>query len=113
MTRWPSPERFLKTDPKDVGCAETFERLHRHVERELTRGDAGARYRGSPPIFRPAIPASRISTGCWPPLLTLQAEQYRPIELAERLKHRWSFEIASWGITSDSERRCGRTGCWR
>ncbi|MGH9097730.1 MAG: hypothetical protein ACRDWB_09915, partial [Acidimicrobiales bacterium] len=46
MTRWPSIERFLKTDPQDAGCAETFEMLDRYVERELTHGDAAVRYPG-------------------------------------------------------------------
>jgi hypothetical protein len=46
MTRWPSLERFLKTDPQDAGCAETFELLDRYVERELTHGDAARRYPG-------------------------------------------------------------------
>jgi hypothetical protein len=36
----------LKTDPQDAGCAETFELLDRYVERELTNGDAAARYPG-------------------------------------------------------------------
>jgi hypothetical protein len=44
MTRWPSLERFLKTDPQDAGCAETFELLDRYVERELAHGDAAERY---------------------------------------------------------------------
>jgi hypothetical protein len=46
MTRWPSIERFLKTDLQDAGCAETFEMLDRYVERELTHGDAAERYPG-------------------------------------------------------------------
>jgi hypothetical protein len=36
----------LKTDPQDAGCAETFELLDRYVERELSHGDAEARYPG-------------------------------------------------------------------
>jgi hypothetical protein len=46
MKRWPSVERFLKTDPQDPGCAETFELLDRYVERELAYGDAADRYPG-------------------------------------------------------------------
>jgi len=46
MKRWASLERFLKTDPQDAGCAETFELLDRYVERELTHGDAAERYPG-------------------------------------------------------------------
>ena len=40
MSSWGSLVRFLKTDPLDAGCAETFELLERYVERELARGDA-------------------------------------------------------------------------
>ena len=44
MSSWGSLERFLKTDPGDAGCAETFELLDRYVERELAHGDAAERY---------------------------------------------------------------------
>ena len=43
---WGSLERFLKTDPTDAGCAETFELLDRYVERELAHHDAAARFHG-------------------------------------------------------------------
>jgi hypothetical protein len=46
MKSWPSLERFLKTDPQDAGCAESFEQLDRYVERELAHGDAASRYPG-------------------------------------------------------------------
>jgi hypothetical protein len=46
MSNWGSLERFLKTDPADVGCAETFELLDRYVERQLAYGDAAAHYPG-------------------------------------------------------------------
>lgn len=44
MKRRPSLERFLKTDPQDPGCAETFELLDRYVERELAYRDAAEQY---------------------------------------------------------------------
>jgi hypothetical protein len=44
MSDWGSLKRFLRTDPLDAGCAETFELLDRYVERELAFGDAAARY---------------------------------------------------------------------
>lgn len=46
MNRWGSLERFLRTDPADAGCAETFELLDRYVERQLAHGDAARRYPG-------------------------------------------------------------------
>ena len=46
MNRWGALERFLRTDPADVGCAETFELLDRYVERQLVHGDAARRFPG-------------------------------------------------------------------
>lgn len=46
MRRWPSLEQFLKTDPQEAGCAETFELIDRYVERELAYGDAAEQYPG-------------------------------------------------------------------
>jgi hypothetical protein len=46
MKTWPGLERFLKTDPQDAGCAETFDLLDLYVERELAHGDAAERYPG-------------------------------------------------------------------
>jgi hypothetical protein len=44
MNSWGSMARFLRTDPADAGCAETFELLDRYVERQLAHGDAARRY---------------------------------------------------------------------
>jgi hypothetical protein len=44
MKSWSALERFLKTDPRDAGCAETFELLDRYVEREMAFGDAADHY---------------------------------------------------------------------
>ena len=46
MSSWGSLERFLKTDPQDAGCAETFDLLERYVERELAHRDAAAKFPG-------------------------------------------------------------------
>jgi hypothetical protein len=44
MTGWPAAlDRFLQTDPRDVGCAEALALLH--VYAELTAADAGAAQR--------------------------------------------------------------------
>jgi hypothetical protein len=32
MNRWPALDRFLHTDPRDVGCDEAMEILHVYVE---------------------------------------------------------------------------------
>jgi hypothetical protein len=44
MSSWGSLERFLKTDPLDAGCAETFGLLDRYVERELAHRDAAEQF---------------------------------------------------------------------
>jgi hypothetical protein len=45
MNGWSALDRFLRTDPRDVGCAEAMELLHVYVE--LVDADASAdRYPG-------------------------------------------------------------------
>jgi hypothetical protein len=46
MKDWQALDRFLQTDPRDVGCAEAMEMLH--VYADLVAGDASAtgRYPG-------------------------------------------------------------------
>ena len=40
MNGWSALDRFLRTDPRDVGCAEAMDLLH--VYAELTAADAAA-----------------------------------------------------------------------
>jgi len=48
MTKWPALDRFLATDPSDVGCEQTLEVLHVYVEMVLQDADGSAarRYPG-------------------------------------------------------------------
>ena len=64
MSNWGSLERFLKTDPADAGCAETFELLERYVERSSPTGTRQNGSPGSPPTCRVAIRACRTSRDC-------------------------------------------------
>lgn len=41
-----SLDRFLRTDPRDVGCAEAMEMLHVYVELVMAGGPAEERYPG-------------------------------------------------------------------
>jgi hypothetical protein len=41
MNQWPALERFLSTDPRDVGCAHAMELLHVYVD--LVAGHSPAR----------------------------------------------------------------------
>jgi hypothetical protein len=44
MTGMSKLRQFLRTDPDDAGCAETFALTHIYVEREAAHGDAATRY---------------------------------------------------------------------
>jgi hypothetical protein len=57
-------DRFLLTDPQDVGCEQAMEILHVYVE--LVAADAAAEDR-YPPTSKPVALAQRTSPGCWPP----------------------------------------------
>jgi hypothetical protein len=49
MTGWPAAlDRFLQTDPRDVGCAEAMDLLHLYVE--LVAADAAAAQQRYPGI---------------------------------------------------------------
>ena len=39
-------DRFLRTDPRDVGCDEAMSVLHMYVDLTVTSGDAAERYPG-------------------------------------------------------------------
>jgi hypothetical protein len=44
MNGWPALERFLRTDPLDVGCTEAMELLHVYVELVAADASAARRY---------------------------------------------------------------------
>ena len=48
MTDWPALDRFLATDPRDVGCEQALQILHVYVEMVLegAPGLAARRYPG-------------------------------------------------------------------
>ena len=46
MNGWPALDRFLQTDPRDVGCAEAMEMLHIYVDMVAADDDAEERYPG-------------------------------------------------------------------
>lgn len=43
MTGWSSLDRFLATDPRDVGCEQAMEALHVYVDVVAADPDAAAR----------------------------------------------------------------------
>jgi hypothetical protein len=46
MNGWPALDRFLRTDPRDVGCGEAMEMLHVYVDLVAAGEPAGQRYPG-------------------------------------------------------------------
>jgi hypothetical protein len=46
MNGWPALDRFLQTDPRDVGCAKAMEMLHVYVDLVDAGKPAEQRYPG-------------------------------------------------------------------
>jgi hypothetical protein len=46
MNGWPALDRFLRTDPRDVGCAEAMQMLHAYAELVASGAPAEQRYPG-------------------------------------------------------------------
>jgi hypothetical protein len=46
MTGWPELDRFLQTDPRDVGCDEAMAALHAYADLAAADAGAGLRYPG-------------------------------------------------------------------
>jgi hypothetical protein len=61
MNEWPALGRFLRTGPRDVGCAKAMELLHAYVELVAAHGRADRRAvlpgrRGAPAGLRAVRP---------------------------------------------------------
>jgi hypothetical protein len=46
MSEWDRLDRFLRTDPRDVGCDEAMAVLHIYVDLVVAGGDPAERYPG-------------------------------------------------------------------
>ena len=46
MNGWPALDRFLRTDPRDVGCGKAMEMLHVYAELVAAGEPAEKRYPG-------------------------------------------------------------------
>ena len=46
MNGWTALDRFLRTDPRDVGCAEAMDMLHVYADLVAAGVQAGQRYPG-------------------------------------------------------------------
>jgi hypothetical protein len=58
MNGWTALDRFLRTDPRDVGCAEAMELLHVYVDLVERDADAAARHPGIAAHLRACGPCS-------------------------------------------------------
>lgn len=66
----PELARFLRTDPRDVGCAQAMEMLHIYAERPPPAVLWSSGTRASPRTCALAARAVKTLTGCWPPCAT-------------------------------------------
>ena len=58
MTGWSALDRFLQTDPRDVGCAEAMRLLHVYADLVARGADAAHLYPGIAAHLRACGPCS-------------------------------------------------------
>jgi hypothetical protein len=63
MSGWSRLQSFLHTDPRDAGCAETFEILDAYVELMLRDAHPELRYPGSAVHLRACRPCAEDLEG--------------------------------------------------
>ena len=71
MTGWDELDRFLQTDPRDVGCEQALRVLHLYVEAVLddeSGTDVARRYPALSRTCSAAGPAPRTTKACFWPL---------------------------------------------
>jgi hypothetical protein len=76
MNDWTSLDRFLRPDPRDVGCAQALKMLHAYVDMVAAGAPAAERFPASQRTYIPAVRAATISRGCrpsWTPASTPSA----------------------------------------
>jgi len=63
MNGWPELERFLRTDPRDVGCAQAMDMLHVYVDLVAGGAPVEERYPGIAARLRPVWRGLRGTAG--------------------------------------------------
>jgi hypothetical protein len=63
MNGWSALDRFLQTDPRDVGCTEAMRLLHVYVDLVAADTDAADRYPGIAAHLRACGPCSEDFDG--------------------------------------------------
>ena len=87
MNGWSALDRFLRTDPRDVGCAKAMEMLHVYAELVASGEPAEERYPGIAAHLRACGPCGEDFAGLlaaicgeahWPFLAAAHADWPRP-----------------------------------
>ena len=63
MSQWERLDRFLRTDPRDVGCEEAMAVLHIYVDLIVAGEDAAGRYPGVAAHLEACGPCAEDFTG--------------------------------------------------
>jgi hypothetical protein len=63
MSEWERLDRFLRTDPRDVGCEEAMAVLHIYVDLIVAGEDAAGRYPGVAAHLEACGPCAEDLTG--------------------------------------------------
>jgi hypothetical protein len=63
MSRWPELERFLRTDPRDVGCDEAIAVLHAYVDLVAAGADVAQQHPGIAAHLQACGPCSEDFAG--------------------------------------------------
>jgi hypothetical protein len=63
MNGWSALDRFLRTDPRDVGCEQAMEMLHIYVELAAADDPAEQRYPGIAAHLRSCSPCGEDFEG--------------------------------------------------
>ncbi len=72
MNDWSELDSFLRTDPRDVGCAQAMEMLHIYAERVAAGDPAEQRYPGIAAHLRACGPCGEDFEGL---LATVRGEE--------------------------------------
>ena len=75
MTEWPALERFLRTDPRDVGCDEAMAVLHVYAEIVAGGGDPEETYPGVGAHLRSCGPCAEDLSGLLEAIRTDMSDQ--------------------------------------
>ena len=75
MNGWPRVDRFLRTDPRDVGCEEAMELLHVYVELVAARRPAQRTLPGIAAHLRACGPCSEDFEGLLAAITARRAER--------------------------------------